>query len=137
MNKYFKVFLLRGLMFGGFGPIVLAIIYAVLEATVDNLSLGGYEVCLGIVSTYLLAFIHAGASIFNQIEKWPISKSLFCHFFTLYVAYILCYIVNTWIPFVAEVLLIFTAIFVVLYFVIWFIVVLSIKAVSKKMNKSL
>ncbi len=137
MNKYFKTFLLRGLMFGGFGPIVLAIIYAVLTATVNDFSLSGGEVCIGIISTYILAFIHAGASVFNQIEEWPISKSLLYHFVTLYIAYITCYIINTWIPFVFEVLLIFTAIFVVLYFVIWFIVFLSIKAVSKKMNKVL
>ena len=36
----------------------------------DDFSLGGSEVFLGIVSIYLLAFVHAGASVFNQIEHY-------------------------------------------------------------------
>ena len=92
---------------------------------------------LGIVSIYILAFVQAGASVFNQIEEWPISKSLLCHFSLIYVAYSLCYILNTWIPFVPTVLLLFTVIFVVAYFVIWFTVYLCVKAASKKINEKL
>ena len=137
MNVYFKKFLLRGLVFGGFGPIILGIIYAILQSTVNGFSLTGGEVLLGIVSTYILAFAQAGASVFNQIEEWPIAKSLLCHFSLIYVAYSLCYILNTWIPFVPEVLVIFTAIFIVAYFVIWFTVYLCVKAASKKINAKL
>ena len=137
MNDYLKKFLLRGLAFGGFGPIILGIIYAILQKTVDGFSLTGSEVLLGIVSTYVLAFVQAGASVFNQIEEWPIAKSLLCHFSLIYVAYSLCYIFNTWIPFVPAVLLIFTIIFVVVYFVIWFTVYLCVKATSKKINSKL
>ena len=137
MNVYLKKFLLRGLAFGGFGPIILGIIFAVLQKTVEGFTLTGSEVLLGIVSTYILAFVQAGASVFNQIEEWPISKSLLCHFSLIYVAYSLCYILNTWIPFVPEVLAIFTAIFIVAYFVIWFTVYLCVKAASKKINAKL
>ena len=137
MNVYFKKFLLRGLVFGGFGPIILGIIYAILQSTVNGFSLTGGEVLLGIVSTYILAFAQAGASVFNQIEEWPIAKSLLCHFSLIYVAYSLCYILNTWIPFVPEVLVIFTAIFIVAYFVIWFTVVICVKSASKKFNATL
>lgn len=137
MNVYLKKFLLRGLVFGGFGPIILGIIYAILQKTVDGFSLTGGEVLLGIVSIYILAFIQAGASVFNQIEEWPIAKSLLCHFLLIYVAYALCYIINTWIPFVPEVLAIFTVIFVVAYFVIWFTVYLCVRAASKKINEKL
>ena len=70
-----------------------------------------------IITTYLLAFIHAGASIFNQIEDWPIMKSLLCHFLTLYFAYILCYLINSWIDFNFIAILIFTAVFIAIYFV--------------------
>ena len=137
MNTYVKDFLHRGLLFGGFGPIVIGIVYAILQRTVADFSLTGGEVLLAIVSTYLLAFLQAGATVFNQIEHWPLAKSLLCHFATLYVAYSLCYIGNTWIPFEPMVLGIFTVIFVVGYFLIWSIVLLCTKAVSKKLNHRL
>lgn len=137
MNKYLKNFLLRGLIFGGFGPIILGIIYAIISVSVNNFSLTAVEVLVGIISVYLLAFVQAGCSVFNQIEEWPLTKSLFCHFSCLYLAYVLCYLINTWIPFEPIVLLVFTGIFVVLYFVIWVTVYLIIKLTSKKMNSKL
>jgi len=137
MNKYVKEFFHRGLMFSGFGPIVLGIIYAILSHTTEGFSLTGGQVLLAIVSTYLIAFIQAGATVFNQIEHWVLPKSLLCHFGLIYLAYVICYLVNTWIPFDINVILIFTAIFVVAYFIVWIIVYLSIKAVSKRINKQL
>ncbi len=137
MNKYVKNFLHRGLLFGGFGPIVLGIVYAVLQSTLKDFSLSGTQVCLAIISTYMLAFVQAGASVFNQIESWSLLKSMFFHFFTLYLAYCLCYIANTWIPFKAEVLLIFSLIFIIGYFVVWATVLLCIKASAKKLNSKL
>ena len=137
MNKYVKEFFHRGLVFSGFGPMILGIIYFILSKTVDGFMLSGLEVMIGIISTYLLAFVHAGVSIFNQIEHWGISKSLLCHLSTLYVAYSLCYVANTWIPFEPKVLLIFTIIFIIVYFVIWGIVYFSIKATSKNFNAQL
>lgn len=137
MNLYLKTFFHRGLIFGGFGPIIIGIVYAILQKTVSGFSLSGSEVLLAITSSYLLAFVQAGASVFNQIERWPISKSLLCHFSTLYLAYTLCYLVNSWIPFKSEIIIIFTTIFIILYFVIWLTVYFSIKAVSKKLNKSI
>lgn len=137
MNKYVKEFLHRGLMFGGFGPIIFGIIVFIVSKTTENFILEAGEVFIGIVSIYLLAFVHAGASVFNQIEHWSIGKSLLCHLSTLYVAYCLCYVANTWIPFEPKILLIFTAIFMVIYFVVWGIVYFSIKATSKKFNAKL
>lgn len=95
MKKYVKEFFHRGLIFGGFGPIIMGIIYVILQNTIDNFSLTGGQVCLAVVTTYLLAFLQAGASVFNQIEEWTLPKSLLCHFLTIYLAYSLCYIVNT------------------------------------------
>lgn len=137
MNKYLKQFFLRGLMFGGFGPIIAGIIYFCISLSIDNFTLTGTEVLLGIISTYILAFVHAGVSVFNQIENWPIAKSLLLHMGTLYIAYILCYLVNSWIPFEPAVLLIFTGIFIVAYLIIWAIVYFSVKATTKKFNKKL
>jgi len=137
MKNPVKEFLLRGMMFAGFGPIVIGIIYFILSKTVDNFSLSGTEVFMAIVSTYVLAFVQAGATVFNQIEHWPLMKSLLCHFSLLYLAYVLCYLLNSWIPFDINVVLIFTAIFLIGYFAVWCIVLCSVKAVSKKMNKKL
>ena len=75
MNKYAREFFHRGLMFGGFGPIVVGVVYAILELTLPSFSLGGFEILLATVSSYLLAFVQAGVAVFNQIEHWSIAKS--------------------------------------------------------------
>lgn len=137
MNKYVKEFLHRGLIFGGFGPVVVGIVFAILQYTVEGFSLGGTQVLLAIISTYLLAFVQAGVTVFNQIEHWSTVKSLLCHFGSLYAAYSVCYVANSWIPFDPMVLVIFTAIFVVMFFVIWTVVYLSVRAASRKFNKTL
>lgn len=137
MNRYLKNFLHRGLIFGGFGPIILGIIYAILEGTVEDFSLNGTQVLIAIVSVYILAFVQAGASVFNQIESFSVPKSLLCHLSLIYVAYVLCYLANNWIPFNPNVLLIFTAIFLVVYFTVWIIVYASVKTASKKLNAKL
>ncbi|MBP3939240.1 MAG: DUF3021 domain-containing protein [Clostridia bacterium] len=137
MNRYLKNFLHRGLIFGGFGPIILGIIYAILEGTVEDFSLNGTQVLIAIVSVYILAFVQAGASVFNQIESFSVPKSIFCHLSLIYAAYVLCYLANNWIPFNPNVLLIFTAIFLVVYFAVWIIVYASLKTASKKLNAKL
>ena len=136
-KKHVKEFFLRGLGFGGFGPIIAGIVFLIVSFTVKDFSLTGAEAFTAIISTYLLSFVHAGASVFNQIDSWSIPKSLLAHFSLLYISYILCYVINSWIPFEPMVLLIFTAIFVVTYFVIWFTVYAIIKSTGKKLNKNL
>ena len=137
MNKYVKEFFHRGLMFSGFGPIILGIVYVCISASIENFTLTATEVCIAIVSIYLLTFLQAGASVFNEIEHWGLAKSMLCHFITIYVAYVGCYLVNYWIPFVPIAVVIFTAIFVAAYLIIWFVVYFSIKATSKKLNSKL
>lgn len=133
-KQNWKEFFHRGLMFGGFGPIIMGIIYAVAEKTTANVSLSGMEVLIAIVSIYLLAFIQAGTSVFHQIETWSVPKAAFCQLGTLYLTYLACYLLNSWIPFRVSVVLLFTAIFVVGYFAIWLVVYLSVKTVSRKLN---
>ncbi len=137
MNKYFKIFIHRGAVFGGFGPIVMAIVYLILHLTIDNFFVGGSEIFSAVISTYILAFIHAGASIFNQIEEWPIAKSILIHFTTLYLAYTLCYLINSWIPFNLIVFLIYTGAFVLAYAIIWVTVVLFVTRTKRELNKKL
>lgn len=137
MNKYVKEFLHRGLIFGGFGPIITAIVMLILSHTINDFTLTGNEMFLGVVSTYVLAFVHAGTSVFHQIEHWSLMKALLCQLGTLYAAYVTTYLVNCWIPFNLSVVLIFTVIFVVTYLVIWGIVYLCVKNTSRKLSEKL
>ena len=130
-------FFLRGLIFGGVGPLVLGIVYLCLHNSLEDLSLTGAEVFWGIFSTYLLAFIHAGSGVFHKIESWSPCRSCLCQMSLLYVAYILCYVLNDWLPFEPLALAIFTALFVGGYGLICLIVYLSVHAAAKKLNQSL
>ena len=137
MNNYTKKFLHRGLLFGGFGPIITGLVFCIISLTGTELGLTGTDIFFAIVSTYLLAFIQAGASVFNQIEHWSLGKSLLVHFSVLYVAYSLCYILNTWIPFEPIVILLFAIIFATTYLIIWLTVYLIVKSTAKKLNSKL
>lgn len=132
MNKYLKEFLHRGVIFGGFGPIIMAII--ILCVSPIQKSFSGIEIFIAIISTYFLAFIHAGVSVFNQIEEWSIAKSTLLHLGSLYLAYLSCYLLNSWMPFEWGVVLIFTLSFVVLYFIVWLIVFITVKKTIKHLN---
>ena len=130
-------FFLRGCMFGGLGPVVLGIVYVILHHTLEDLTLTGTQVFLGILSTYVLAFIHAGSGVFHKIESWSPGKSCLCQLSLLYAAYVLCYALNDWLPFEPLAIAIFTAIFVGGYGLICLIVYLSVHAAAKKLNQSL
>ena len=130
-------FFLRGCMFGGLGPVVLGIVYVILHHTLEDLTLTGTQVFLGILSTYVLAFIHAGSGVFHRIESWSPGKSCLCQLSLLYAAYVLCYALNDWLPFEPLAIGIFTAIFVGGYGLICLIVYLSVHAAAKKLNQSL
>ncbi len=133
MNMYVKEFLHRGLMFSGFGPIVAGVV-SLFEPLVIN---DGKTIFTVIVSTYILAFIHAGSSVLNTVEKWSPAKTALIHLSILYVLYLACYLVNSWIPFDLKVVGIFTAIFVVGYFAIWLPVYFSVRKTSRNLNKNL
>lgn len=137
MNRYVKEFFHRGLLFGGFGPIIVGIILLAVSLSGEAVTLTAKDYLISTVSIYLLAFVHAGASVFNQIEHWSLPKSIFFHFSSLYIVYTLCYIINSWIPFEPEVLLIFTAVFVAVYVAVWLTVVVILKITTKKLNRKL
>ena len=137
MNKYVREFLHRGLIFAGFGPIVFGIIILCINYLGGVTEHSALPIFGGIVTTYIIAFAQAGATVFNQIEHWSVPKSVFCHFGLLYVVYSLAYVANSWIPFKAEVLGVFTVIFVVGFFLIWGIVYLAVKSTGKKFNEKL
>ena len=134
MNKYLKTFILRGLIFGGFGPIIFGIVLSCIELGGVEVSLSGANILMSTVSTYVIAFVQAGSSIFNQIEHWSIARSLGCHFSALFTVYSLAYVLNSWIPFEPLAILFFCLVFVLIYFAVWLTVYFSTKAYTRKLN---
>ncbi|MBR5143874.1 MAG: DUF3021 domain-containing protein [Clostridia bacterium] len=134
-RKYFKDFLLRGLLSMGFGSIVLSIVYGILGlcGVVDKIAVS--EVVLGYISITLLAFLCGGMTIVYQIEEIGISKAITMHGLALYIAYAVVYLTNNWlkdgiIPFV-----VFTIIFVVGYALVWLVIYLITKRGTDILNK--
>lgn len=137
MKKFLKEFLLRGLICAGGGPVVLAIIYGILGATGAVEAFSPKEVCLGILTITLLAFIAAGMTAIYQMEQLPLPTMILLHGGALYIAYILTYLLNGWLQSSLIPILVFTGIFVVGYALIWFIIYFIERANAEKLNKLL
>ena len=137
MKKFLKEFLFRGLICASGGPIVLAIIYGILGATgtVDHFS--AREVCIGILTITLLAFIVAGMTAIYQMEQLPLPIMILLHGGALYVAYILTYLMNGWLQNSLIPILVFTGIFAAGYALIWLIIYCVEKAKTEALNKKL
>ena len=137
MKKYILDFLHRGIIASVGGPIILAIIYAVLYANgvVDMLST--IEVVKGIITSAILAFIAGGINFVYNIERLQIAPAALIHFAVLYLDYILIYLFNGWIVNSLEVIIIFTSIFALGFALIWLIIYLTTRKKIKKMNKNL
>lgn len=137
MRRFFKEFLLRGLVCAGGGPLVLAIIYSILGANGVVETLSPREVSLGILSIMLLAFIVAGMTAIYQMEQLPLPVMILLHGGALYIAYILTYLINGWLQNSLIPILVFTGIFAAGYVLIWSIIYLIEKAKAEKLNKML
>ena len=116
---------------------VLAIIYGILGATgtVDHLS--PKEVCLGVLTVTLLAFIVAGMTAIYQMEQLPLVNAILLHGAALYVAYILIYLLNGWLAQQSIPILIFSGCFIVGYGAIWLIVYAINRHKIKRLNELL
>lgn len=137
MNKYVKEYLKRGLIFSGLGPIVAGIVYLCLELSGTDLKLNGYNIFFAIITTYIIAFVQAGSTVFNQIEHWPKAKSLFFQMTSIYVVYMAGYLLNNWIPFKLVVIIVFTSVYVVTFLTVWLTVYFISKNAEKKLNSKL
>ena len=137
MKSFFKTFVHRGLLFAGFGPLIAGIVYLVLDLSGVNYDLTGKEVFMGIFTTFIIAYIHAGSSAFNDIEKWGKAKAMLCQLACIYVIYLAGYLINNWIPFNYKVILIFTICIVVGYLIIWFSIYFAVRRYSNKLNEKL
>ncbi len=137
MKKFWKEFLFRGLICAACGPLVLAIIYAILGETGTVDALLPSEVSLGIISITLLGFVVAGMTAIYQMEQLPLPTMILLHAGALYLVYILTYLINGWLINQLSSILVFTGIFLAGYAVIWFIIYLVEKNKAAKVNKML
>ncbi len=137
ISKYYKQFMLRGLIAMGFGPIVLCIIYLILGLTGTAESVSVYDIALGVITITALAFMAGGITTVYQIEEISLPKAIGAHAVILYICYAVVYFTNGWladgvIPFVA-----FTAIFFVGFAVIWTIIYFITKRGTDRVNKNI
>ena len=137
MKAFGKEFLLRGLLCATGGPIVLAILYGLLGASGAITQLTPKEVCTGILSITLLAFIAAGMTAIYLVEQLPLPTAILIHGGALYVAYLLTYLLNGWLMHQLGSILIFTGIFLAGYGIIWLVIYCIIKSKTDKLNQKL
>ena len=137
MKKFVFGFLHRGLIACGIGPVVLAIIYLILQQTANVETLAVNQVCVGIFSITALAFIAGGMNAIYQIERLPLMVAILIHGSVLYISYLGTYLINDWLAFGVLPIVVFSAIFVAGYILIWAIVYCVTKRNTEKLNKAL
>ena len=137
MKKYVLEFFRKGLTAAGFGPIVLAVLYLILQKQGIVQSLTVNEVCLGIFSLFTLAFIAGGMNIVYQIERLPLMVAILIHGITLYISYLGTYLLNGWLQSGVAPILVFTVIFILGYFAIWIVIYSTTKKRTEKVNEIL
>lgn len=137
MKKHISEFLKRGLMAAAGGPVVLAIVYGILGAAGVIHSLTPGEVCMGILTVTVMAFIAAGITTVYTVESLPLMSAILIHAGVLYLDYLIMYLLNSWIPRDLTGIGIFTGIFAAGYAVIWLCIYLVIKGKTDKLNRRL
>ena len=137
MKKFVLVFLRRGFAACGMGPIILAILYLILQQTAAVETLTVNQVCIGIFSITALAFIAGGMNAIYQIERLPLMVAILIHGSVLYISYLGTYLLNDWLDWGVMPIVVFSAIFVVGYVVIWAIIYSITKRSTEKLNEML
>ncbi len=134
MKRIVLEFFRRGLIACGFGPIVLAILYLILQHQANLETLTVNQVCLGIFSLSALAFIAGGMNVIYQIERLPLMVAILIHGGVLYISYLGTYLINDWLEWGVTPILVFSCIFVFGYLAIWAIIYSIIKRNTEKLN---
>lgn len=137
MKKHIAEFFRRGVSSWGFGPLVLVVLYLILQQQGKLHTLTVNQVSLGIVSLSILAFIAGGMNFIYQIERLPLMIAILIHGSVLYIAYLITYLVNGWLEGGVAPILVFSGIFVVGYIGIWAIIFSIIQRNTRKINKIL
>ena len=137
MRRFVLAFLRRGVVSLGFGPIVLAVLFLILERFAGLESLSVTDVCIGIFSLSVLAFIAGGMNAIYQLERLPLMVAILIHGSVLYIVYLATYLVNGWLESGIVPMLVFSAIFVVGYLLIWVIIYSIVKRSTEDLNEKL
>ena len=137
MKKYILEFVRRGLIACGFGPIVLAILYLILQHFGEIETLSVNQVCLGVISLSALAFIAGGMNVVYQIERIPLMVAILIHGVVLYVSYLMTYLLNDWLERDVTPIFYFSVIFILFYLLIWLIIYSTTKRDTEKVNEML
>ena len=137
MRKTALEFVRRGLAAGGFGPVILAVLYIILERSGEIVSLTASQVCIGIFSLYALAFIAGGMNVVYQIERLPLMAAISIHGGVLYIGYLITYLVNGWLELGKTPIMVFTAIFIAGYLAIWAVIYHITRRNTRRLNEML
>ena len=137
MRKIALEFLRKGFAASGFGPMVLVILYLILQWQCGLQTLTVSQVCIGIVSLSILAFIAGGMNVVYQIERLPLMLAILIHGSVLYICYLVTYLINGWLERGTTPMLVFTLIFVIGYLMIWMIIYSVNKKRTAKLNEML
>lgn len=137
MKKIVLGFLQKGFVACGFGPMVLVILYWVLQRQCDLQFLSVNEVCTGIISLSVLAFIAGGMNVIYRIERLPLAVAILIHGSVLYISYLCTYLVNRWLEWGKAPVIVFTVIFVLGYLTIWAIIYWTTQKRTARLNEML
>ena len=137
MKKYVLVFFHRGLAACGLGPVILAVLYLILQKQGQLQTLTVNQVSLGIFSLAALAFIAGGLNVVYQIEQLPLMVAILIHGCVLYVSYLATYLINGGLAWGTLPMLVFTLIFILGYLVIWAMIYVITKKRTAQVNKML
>lgn len=134
MKKHALEFLRRGLTACGLGPVVLAVIYLVMQHHGLVQSLTVNQVCIGIFSLSALAFVAGGMNFIYRIEQFPFMVAVSIHGGILYICYLLTYLVNGWLEWGITPVLVFSVIFILGYLAIWSLIYSVIRRRTAAVN---
>ena len=137
MKKFILEFMRRGLIACGLGPIVLAILYLILQQSANLMTLTINQICIGIFSLTILAFIAGGMNAIYRFEKLPLMVAILIHGSVLYISYLCTYLLNGWLEWGTAPIIVFSAIFVIGYLAIWAAIYFIIKRNTRRLNEAL
>ncbi|MBR2896012.1 MAG: DUF3021 domain-containing protein [Oscillospiraceae bacterium] len=133
MKKFLSVFVKRGLMMAGWGPLMLAFGYGM-----ETISISSPQAsCMGILTMLLLGFLIGDMSAVYCVERLPLFSAVLLHFGVPYIAALFIYLLNGWIPMQMERIFWFTVVAWTEMAVTWLITYHWNKRRIRKINQKL
>ena len=134
MKRYAMEFIRRGLAACGLGPLVLAVIYLILDRLGTVKTLDAAAVSTGIFSLTALAFVAGGMNVIYQLERLPLMAAVTIHGAVLYTGYLAVYLINGWLEQGSGPILVFSGVFIVGYLLIWALIYAVTRRRTKRLN---